>query len=110
MPDRPAKGVGAKVGRCARLTGESGDEDGDGSERSDESAIDNVVVGDESADSVACVEVLSWCLWMDSDGKAPGLIPGCESPGIFPPSMTSLGSTIVTGFDWSMSVIPLSTS
>jgi hypothetical protein len=91
------------------LTGESGDEDGDGSERSDESVIDTVVVGDESADSVVCVDVLSLCRWADSD-KAPGLIPGCESPCSFAPSMTSLWSTIVTGFDWSRSVIPLSTS
>jgi hypothetical protein len=35
-----------------RLTGESGDEDGEGSDRGDESVVDIVVVGDESADSV----------------------------------------------------------
>jgi hypothetical protein len=110
MLDRPPKGVGAKLGRCARLIGESGDEDGDGSERSDESAIDNVVVGEESADSVVCVDVLSLCRWIESDCKAPGLIPGCGFPASFEPSMTILGSTIVTGFDWSKSVIPLSTS
>lgn len=32
--------------------GESGDEEGDGSDREAESAVDKVVVGDESADSV----------------------------------------------------------
>jgi hypothetical protein len=109
MPDKPPKDAGAKLGRFAILTGESGDEDGEGSERSDESVMDTVVVGDESADSVICVDVLSLCLWADSEGNAPGLTPGCESPGSFASSMTSLGSTIVTGFDWSKS-IPLSTS
>jgi hypothetical protein len=71
--------------------------------------IDTVVVGDESADSVVCVDVLSLCLWADSDDKAPGLAPGCESPGDFVFSKTKLWSTIVMGFDWSMSAIPLST-
>jgi len=42
--------------------GESGDEDGDGSERGEESVVERVVVGDESVDSDICVEVLSWCL------------------------------------------------
>jgi hypothetical protein len=53
MPDKPAKGVGAKDERGIRLTGESGDEDGEGSERSEESVHDTVVVGEDSADSVA---------------------------------------------------------
>jgi hypothetical protein len=53
-----------------RLTGESGDEDGDGSDRGDESVVESVVVGEESADSDACVEVLSWCLWVGSAGTA----------------------------------------
>jgi hypothetical protein len=110
MLDNPAKEVGAKLGRCVRLTGESGDEDGDGSERSDESVHETVVVGEESADSVVWVDVLSLCLWAESVGKAPGLAADRESPGNFASSMTSLGSTIVTGFDWSRSVIPLSTS
>lgn len=72
--------------------------------------IDAVVVGDESADSVVWVDVLSLCLWVDSDGMAPGLAPGCESPGSFVCSITSWGSTIVTVFDWSRSVTPLSIS
>jgi hypothetical protein len=42
-----------------KLTGESGEEDGEGSEREAESVVDMVVVGDESADSVFWVEVLS---------------------------------------------------
>lgn len=37
--------------RGTRLTGESGDEDGDGSEKDDESVHETVVVGEESADS-----------------------------------------------------------
>lgn len=54
IPDKPPKGIGANVERGIRLTtGESGDEDGEGSERSDESVHDTVVVGDDSADSVA---------------------------------------------------------
>jgi hypothetical protein len=63
-----ADGRGPKLGpgkdeSGIKLMGESGDEDGEGSERGEESAVDRVVVGDESADSEACVEVLSWCLW-----------------------------------------------
>jgi hypothetical protein len=72
--------------------------------------MDAVVVGDESADSVVWVDVLSWCRWTDSDGMAPGLAPGFESPGSFVCPITILGSTIVTVFDWSRSVIPLSIS
>lgn len=49
--------------RGTRLTGESGDDDGEGSESEDESVQDTVVVGDESADSEACVDVLSRCWW-----------------------------------------------
>jgi hypothetical protein len=46
--------------RGTTLTGESGDEDGEGSESEGESV--HVVVGDDSADSEFCVEVLSLCL------------------------------------------------
>lgn len=42
-----------------RFTGESGDEDGDGSEREEESVQEAVVVGEDPADSEVCVEVLS---------------------------------------------------
>jgi hypothetical protein len=110
MLDRPPKEAGAKLGRWPRLTGESGDEEGEGSERSEQSVMETVVVGDESADSVICVDVLSLCLWADSDVRAPGPAPGCESPGSFPCSKTNLWLTIVMGLDWSMSLIPLSTS
>jgi len=62
-PDNPPKvAVGANVCRGSRFTGESGEEEGDGSERSEESVQDTVVVGEDSADSVVCVDVLSWCL------------------------------------------------
>lgn len=50
--------IGAKVERGIRFTGESGEDDGDGSERSEESVQDTVVVGDDSADSVARLDVL----------------------------------------------------
>lgn len=43
--------VDGKALRGTRLTGESGDEDGDGSEKDDESVQETVVVGEESADS-----------------------------------------------------------
>lgn len=41
-----------------RLIGESGDDEGEGSE-SDEVSV--VRVGEESADSEFCVDTLSWC-------------------------------------------------
>ncbi len=46
----------------SRLSGESGDDDGDGSERGEESVVESVVVGEESSDSEVWVEVLSRCL------------------------------------------------
>jgi hypothetical protein len=45
------------------VTGDSGEELGDGSVNAEESAVDIVVVGDESVDSDACVDVLSRCLY-----------------------------------------------
>jgi hypothetical protein len=44
-----------------RVIGDSGDELGDGSDNEDESTVDIVVVGEESVESEACVEVLSRC-------------------------------------------------
>lgn len=61
MDGRPPKLVDGKAFKGTRLTGESGDEEGEGSESDDESVHDTVVVGDESADSEVCVEVLSRC-------------------------------------------------
>lgn len=55
-----------------RFTGESGDEEGDGSDREDESVQDTVVVGEDSTDSEVCVDVLSWCLCEGSDGSVFG--------------------------------------
>lgn len=45
------------------VTGDSGEELGDGSDNDAESTVDIVVVGDESVESDACVDVLSrcWC-------------------------------------------------
>ena len=42
-----------------KVSGESGDDDGDGPERGEESVVESVVVGEESADSEVRVEVLS---------------------------------------------------
>jgi hypothetical protein len=43
------------------VIGDSGEELGDGSDNEDESTVDIVVVGDESVESDACVDVLSRC-------------------------------------------------
>jgi hypothetical protein len=43
------------------VTGDSGEELGEGSESEEESKVEIVVVGDESVESEACVDVLSWC-------------------------------------------------
>jgi hypothetical protein len=44
------------------VMGDSGEDDGDGSVKEDESVVEIVVVGDESVDSEACVDVESLCL------------------------------------------------
>ena len=61
IDDKPPKDVALQLSDESgwRLTGESGDEEGDGSEREDESVIDAVVVGEEPADSEFWVDVLS---------------------------------------------------
>jgi hypothetical protein len=61
---RPPKLVAGNDERGIRLTGESGDDEGDGSDKGEESVVERVVVGEESADSDACVDVESWCLWL----------------------------------------------
>lgn len=43
------------------VIGDSGDELGDGSDNEEESTVDIVVVGDDSVESDACVDVLSLC-------------------------------------------------
>ena len=62
IDDSPPKDVAGKEFKGTRLTGESGDEDGEGSDNEDESVHETVVVGEESADSEFWVDVLSWCL------------------------------------------------
>jgi len=57
-PESPPNVVAGKELRGIRLTGESGEDDGDGSEREEVSVV-SVVVGEESADSELCKEVLS---------------------------------------------------
>lgn len=47
--------------RGTSVTGDSGDELGEGSESEDESTVDIVVVGEESVESDVCVDVLSRC-------------------------------------------------
>lgn len=59
MDDNPAKVFPVKDDNGGRLTGDSGDDEGDGSESEEESVQDRVVVGDDSADSEFWVEVLS---------------------------------------------------
>jgi hypothetical protein len=49
--DRPPNDVAANELSGRRVTGESGDEEGEGSERDEESVHDMVVVGEDSADS-----------------------------------------------------------
>jgi hypothetical protein len=45
------KEVEGKLFNGIRWIGESGEEDGEGSDRGEESEVDSVVVGEESADS-----------------------------------------------------------
>lgn len=63
MGGRAPKLVPGNALRGTKLTGESGDEDGEGSESDEVSVHDNVVVGDESADSDACADEALWCRW-----------------------------------------------
>lgn len=60
------KEVPGKLFSGIKLMGESGDEDGEGSDNEDVSVV-SVVVGDESAEF--CVEVLSWCRCSASAGN-----------------------------------------
>lgn len=82
------------------MTGESGEEEGDGSDSGEESVVDSVVVGEESADSDACVEVLSWCRCDGSVDMAVGRRPWCcegwGNAGALPSISTTLGLTTVT--------------
>ena len=43
------------------VIGDSGEELGEGSDNEDESTVEIVVVGDESVESDACVDVLARC-------------------------------------------------
>lgn len=51
MDDSPPNEVAGKEFRGTKLIGESGDDDGEGSDNDEESVHETVVVGDESADS-----------------------------------------------------------
>jgi hypothetical protein len=95
------KGAEVKLLNGRMLMGESGDDDGDGSDSGEESVVDMVVVGDESADSDICVEVLSWCLCVGSVGGPVGCSWWCSEGfarecSLGDSTPTSLGSTTVT--------------
>ena len=62
LTPRLPKLVAGKLLSGMRFIGESGEDEGDASDRGEESVVESVVVGDESADSEVCVDVLSWCL------------------------------------------------
>jgi hypothetical protein len=62
LTPRVPKLVAGKLLSGIRFMGESGEEEGEASDRGEESVVDSVVVGEESADSEVCVDVLSWCL------------------------------------------------
>jgi len=97
MPDRLEKDGGANVESGAALTGESGDDDGEGSDKSEESVHETVVVGDDSADSVVRVDVLSLCLCAQSGGRVLGRNSGCDSPRcLVGPMLMRFGLTTVT--------------
>lgn len=59
MEGKAPKEVPGNALRGTRFTGESGEEEGDGSESEEESVHETVVVGDESADSDACMDAIS---------------------------------------------------
>lgn len=76
----------AKEQRGLIATGDSGEELGDGSGREDESMVEMVVVGEESVESEAWVDVLSgWCWVLDFWLKALSLaFPAAYVPRIPP--------------------------
>lgn len=51
----------AKDDKGTRVIGDSGEEEGEGSDKEDESTVDMVVVGEESVESDVWVDVLSQC-------------------------------------------------
>lgn len=51
----------AKEDKGTSVIGDSGEEEGDGSDKEDESTVDMVVVGEESVESDVWVDVLSQC-------------------------------------------------
>jgi hypothetical protein len=62
LTPRLPKLVAGKLLSGIRFMGESGEEEGDASDRGEESVVDSVVVGEESAHTEVFVDVLSWCL------------------------------------------------
>jgi hypothetical protein len=78
------------------VMGDSGEDEGEGSVNEEESAVEIVVVGDESVDSEFCVEVESRCLciWDDSGGLLWSL--PCRVPFVSPPSDASFAGLVTT--------------
>src|SRR5947209_1002329 len=56
------KEVAENEERGTIVTGDSGDDEGEGAVNEEESAVEMVVVGEESVDSEVCVDVESRCL------------------------------------------------
>ena len=75
-----------------RFVGESGDDEGEGSLNGEESVVDMVVVGDESADSDICVELLSVCLWVEVDGLRLGRRKVCSDDPSRPEDLVSMST------------------
>lgn len=98
---RAPKEVPGKALRGTKLTGESGDE-GEGSESDAESVQERVVVGEESADSEARVELLSRWRWLGVTAGGCNKAVGSEANlGLQAESISIiLGSTTVT-VSWS---------
>lgn len=99
---RAPKVVPGKALRGTKLTGESGEDEGEGSESDEESVHDTVVVGDESADSRFCIELLSRCWWLGATtGGCNSVVESGPSFGLQVGSISIiLGSTTVT-VSWS---------
>jgi hypothetical protein len=108
MLPRPPKDVAPNEDRGMRFIGESGDEDGEGSDSEEESVHEASVIGEDSADSVMCDEALLW----PRDTSAPRCAvrnSECESVGSFTASEPmNFASTNVTDSRSSRGPVPRS--
>jgi hypothetical protein len=83
------------------VTGDSGEDDGEGSVNEDESAVEIVVVGEESVDSEHCVDVESRCFCrlavglafsLSGDGR---LVSSVDLPNLLSVAMSTLLSILL---------------